>query len=510
MMSRTERIEQLQSEEFDVVVIGGGITGAGILLKCVEQGWKTALVERNDYASGTSCRSAKMIHGGLRYLEYMQIKLVKEALEERENLLTRYSHLVRPLPFVLPVYKSAFEKVKLKIGLSGYDALSGSSSLPGHESLSTSDMKRHYPMLKSKGLKGGFKYYDALTNDARLTNDVIMEANYKGATALNYISVESFRDRVLQCEDILTGEQLSIRTKMVVSATGIFTDRFLKDLNTDHHPVMKPSKGVHLILDGSRFPKRDVLLIPTTDKRFLWICPWVDGLVLVGATDTPFNGELQEPGVTKDDVDYIISNCNRYLQGFQLKPSDILSSFSGLRPLLDEDGEEDTTKVSRDYKIWWQERDLLTIAGGKLTSFLSMADSVVRRIKPDRKMVSSSNEPSNSKAGPITDSPGLDGDWARLFEEALQAPDADNPAWNSILTVVTFFIKHQQVEKLSDVLTRRLALTYRMGTYPESFVQRIAAAMQEELNWTDDVKKARIDDYKRHWESLHDHLKTAG
>ena len=230
-------------------------------------------------------------------------------------------------------------------------------------------------MLKKEGLKGGFYYYDALTNDARLTNEVIMDACDLGGIAINYLAATAFQKEEgaissITVKDQISGNEFQVNSQYFISAAGVWTDEILNYLEDQKAPMMLPGKGIHLVVDGARFPKKDVLIIPCTDKRFLWICPWVDGLVIIGATDTPYRGALREPGATKEDVNYILSNVNQHLQGFELTEKDILSVYSGLRPLIDEEGADNSAKVSRDYKIWWEKENLLMIAGGKFTSFL--------------------------------------------------------------------------------------------------------------------------------------------
>ncbi|MCP4123264.1 MAG: glycerol-3-phosphate dehydrogenase/oxidase [Bacteroidetes bacterium] len=493
-MYRKDKIQNASNETFDVAIIGGGITGAGIFLRCCEQGLKTILVDQSDFAAGTSSRSAKMIHGGLRYLEHFQVKLVKEALTEREHLLNNYPHLVRPLPFLMPIYGSAFDLMKMKVGLTGYDALAGSSKLPKHKSFGKREILKKYPMLRGKGLKGGIYYYDALTNDALLTNEVIMQACNLGGVALNYMDVEEIdisdtTVETLSCRDGLSGEEVKVSAKHFISAAGIWTDEVVAKAGAERESIMKPSKGIHLVLDGERFPPEDVLIIPTSDDRFLWICPWLEGLVLIGTTDTAFEGDLGEPGCTDHDIDYILSNINNYLDGIQLTREDILSAFSGLRPLLNEEGAENTSKMSRDYKIWWKNENLLVIAGGKLTSFLSMADKVVEKLAERSDKLFDIQPPETKIA-------------ADSLKEYL-----DKEGSTDLETRIRFFVTHQHAEKIEDVLTRRLIASYRMRALDNDLVKSVADVMAEELNWSDETKSSRIEDYRKHWEHMHPHIK---
>jgi glycerol-3-phosphate dehydrogenase len=500
-MTRRDKISQAGSSKYDVVVIGGGITGAGIFLKCCRQGLNTLLVDRDDFAAGTSSRSAKMIHGGLRYLQYLQVNLVREALEERNFLLEHYAHLVKPLPFLMPVYDSQFARMKIKVGLAGYDALAGSSKLPRHRSLTSDEVRKTYPMLREKGLKGGFYYYDAITNDARLTNEVIMQGCQAGGTAINYVTA-SFPSGTsgslmeLDCHDELNDVSFSVRADHYISAAGIWSDEFLRGNGKagSAGSIMKPSKGVHIVVDGAPFPKEDVLLVPCEDKRFIWICPWENGLVIIGATDTAFSGDLREPGTTKADIRYLLDNANRYLRNVTLTEDDILSMFSGLRPLLNEEGESDTVKMSRDYKVWWEKDNLLAIAGGKLTSFLSMADHVLEKLLKKQGSVRITGHPAGESAVAAIE--------VIRQQEAGAGEPLPGFEQHDVAEVI-YFVRKQHAEKISDVLTRRLSLSYGLKDYDEALISAVAGIMQRELGWSDAVLAQRLADYRRHWETLH-------
>jgi glycerol-3-phosphate dehydrogenase len=510
-MSRFQNIEKAKNEHFDVIIIGGGITGAGIYLRSCENGLKALLIDSADFASGTSSRSAKMIHGGLRYLQYMQIQLVKEALIERERLLRMYPHLVKPLPFVMPVYHSNFGLVKMKIGLTGYDQLANSSILPKHHGLSKNEMIQQYPLYKKEGLKGGYYYYDAITDDARLTNEVIMEADELGGTAINYLSAQSIEIKEgkinsILVNDELSGEKFTIKADHYISAAGIWTDDILEKVEHQKEKMMLPAKGIHLVMDGAHFPKTTALLIPCDDKRMLWICPWMDGLVIIGTTDTPYHGNLREPGATNQDVQYILTNLNNSLSGKQFSEVDILSIFSGLRPLIDEKNENDTVKVSRDYKIWWEKENLLMIAGGKFTSFLSMADNLLKELatRKEFNIQKRSNEQAPKSINKLTDKWGVHASKIEeIFNENSTNLDILLEGLNYQIADIIFYIRYQNAQKLSDVLTRRMTLTYRMKTINESIVEKVAAVMQKELDWTEAKKAQRIMDYTDHWKTLH-------
>ena len=346
-------------------------------------------------------------------------------------------------------------------------------------------------MLRKRGLKGGFYYYDAITNDARLTNEVIMHGCRNGGLALNYVHARINRNEDgsvshLDCRDELSGETFQVKADQYVSAAGPWTDDVLAQKGA---AIMKPSKGVHIVVDGRRFPAKDVLLIPCTDDRFIWICPWENGLVIIGATDTPFDGTADNVGVSRDDIDYLISNCNNYLEGFQLTEEDILSAYSGLRPLLNDDEEEDTVKVSRDYKVWREGSNLLVIAGGKLTSFFSMADTVMKELGGSKQEIDTMPEDS----------------------EIIDAIKKEHAANTELLTdrypftraLVIYFTRHQHARCIGDVLTRRLSLTYGMKTIDEDLVRKVGEAMATELNWSPDDLQDQLHNFREEWGELH-------
>jgi glycerol-3-phosphate dehydrogenase len=376
--------------------------------------------------------------------------------------------------------------------------------------LSKKAISTQYPMLKNEGLKGGFYYYDALTNDARLTNEVIMEACALGGVAINYLAAKAFHkqgDKIssITVKDAISGDEFQVNSDFFISAAGVWTDEILHHLDQQKAPMMLPGKGIHLVVDGARFPEKDVLLIPCTDKRFIWICPWVDGLVIIGATDTPYHGALREPGATQEDIDYVLHNVNQHLQGFQLTEQEILSVFSGLRPLIDEQGAENSTKVSRDYKIWWERANLLMIAGGKFTSFLSMADHLLDQLSSKVKL----NEAKEFQLPRIDKNNYLSNKWGNsaMKVKAILDENPDNHAFlveglDYQLADFIFYIRYQHAQKLSDILTRRMSITYRLKTVDEAWLKPLAKIMQQELGWTETQMGNAIQEYKVHWETL--------
>ncbi len=514
-MARQHNIQRATSEYFDVVVIGGGITGAGIALTAAKKGWKTLIIDKHDFAFGTSSRSAKMIHGGLRYLEQMQIKLVKEALHEREHLLKEYPHLVKPQPFFMPIYKSRLSKIKLGIGLSGYDYLSGESSMPKHADIDLEEIRQRFPQLKIDNLIGGFVYYDAKTNDARLTNDIIQEATDLGAVAVNYFELIEFKKKDNKISSIICRDKISnftqqIKSKIFISATGVWTDELLQTFDKQKETkYMMPSKGVHLILSAEHFPKDCVLLLPTSngDGRMIWCMPWDDNLNIVGTTDTDYSEGHETIPILENEVSYILDSVNAQLKDKTLTEADVLSVFAGLRPLLNDKNDHKKSKDrSRDYQIWWNNDNMLTISGGKLTSFLSMAEKVmdaitekhsIYTIDNDEIIIQSIIDNFKHKYG-IKNATSI----ANIARDNITLTEPFEN-YNYCLAEIYFFIRHQYAQKIDDILTRRTLITYQMKTFDETFVQTIAKIMAKELNWTEEQTTIEIKTYHHAWELMH-------
>lgn len=516
-MNRQQNIVRATSELFDVVIIGGGITGAGIAINATKRGWKTLIIDKNDFASGTSSRSAKMIHGGLRYLQQLQISLVKEALHERGHLLKEYPHLVKPQPFFMPIYKSRLSKLKLGIGLSGYDYLSGNSSMPKHAEIDLEEIKLRFPQLKNDSMVGGFIYYDAQTNDARLTNEVIQEATDLGAIALNYFECLSFNEKEnsiknIICKDNIEDKTYTINAKIFISATGIWTDETIRKYNAkDEKRYMAPSKGTHLIISSIHLPKNAVMLFPTAngDGRFIWCMPWEDNLNVVGTTDTDYAGDINKMLVEQDEVTYILNSVNAQLKDKQITEDDILSVYAGLRPLINDDDEtKKSNKRSRDYQIWWNNENMLTISGGKLTSFLSMADSVLKTIEEKYSIKAIKNDEVKivSLIDQYKERYGIKN--ATLIANIIQEKQDKNlnlvfENYPYTIAEFIFFIRYQAALKLDDLLTRRTLISYQMKNYDEVVVDSIVKVLAQELDLNEAQIKQEKENYYQAWLLMH-------
>ncbi|MBK9792470.1 MAG: glycerol-3-phosphate dehydrogenase/oxidase [Sphingobacteriales bacterium] len=514
-MSRQHNIQRAVTELFDVVVIGGGITGAGIALTAARKGWKTLIIDKHDFAFGTSSRSAKMIHGGLRYLQNLQIKLVKEALHEREHLLKEYPHLVKPQPFFMPIYKSRLSKIKLGIGLSGYDYLTGESSMPKHTEIDLEEVKQRFPQLKTDAMVGGFVYYDAKTNDARLTNEVIQEACDLGAIALNYFELTTLQKgnnkiKSITCEDKIAEKSFTIKSKVFIAATGIWTDEILRKFDSnDTKKYMMPSKGVHLIVSANHFPKDCVMLLPTAngDGRMIWCMPWDDNLNVIGTTDTDYNEGNDEIFILENEVKYILDSVNAQLKEKKLTEDDILSVYAGIRPLLnDNDENKKSNQRSRDYQIWWNNDNMLTISGGKLTSFLSMAENCIKTIEEKHAIQSTDNDEIiiNTLIDNFKHRYGVKNATliANIAQEELELTQQFT-GYEYCPAEIIFFIRYQNGQKLDDILTRRTLISYQMKDFDEDLVKTVSEIMAKELNWSAEQITDEINLYRHSWKLMH-------
>ena len=377
---RDQQIERLRTEQFDLLVIGGGITGAGIALDAATRGLKVALVEKSDFASGTSSRSTKLIHGGLRYLAQFHFRLTREALSERSVLQKLAPHLVEPIPFLFPIYHKRLEVWRVNTGLWLYDLMAGLRRTKLHRRLSRQDTLARMPQLNPEGLRASFVYYDSRTDDARLVVEVLKAAVANGAAIANYLMA----DRILTKEgratgvaarDVLGEATFDIRAHKVVVAAGVWLDHVLDGGEPTGRRRVRPAKGVHLVVPRERLGGDLAVVFPTPDDRLMFVIPW-QGATLIGTTDTDYTGPLDEPRADRADVDYILKVVNSTFPGVELSDADVISLQAGLRPLVDNGGDE-TAKVSREDRVFENPDGSIAIAGGKLTTYRQMGRKVV-------------------------------------------------------------------------------------------------------------------------------------
>jgi glycerol-3-phosphate dehydrogenase len=384
-MNRDEMVNRVRDRKkpWDIVVIGGGATGAGIAVDAATRGYDVLLLEREDFGKGTSSRATKLVHGGVRYLEQGNLSLVMEALKERGRLLQNAPHIVRNLRFIVPNY-SWWEAPFYGIGMKVYDLLAGKYSFGSSKTLSLEETLELLPTIRQDGLRGGVMYHDGQFDDTRLLIHLMMTAAEHGATLLNYAGVvELTKDdngfvRGVIALDGESGERYTVEARSVVNATGIFTDETRRLAEPTAEPMMVPSQGIHLVFDRSFLTGDTALLVPHTDDgRVLFAVPWHDR-TLVGTTDTPIETISYEPLPFEEEIEFVLETAGRYLSH---KPTreDILSVFVGIRPLAKAAGAGDgkTSSISRDYTIHIDHTGLLTIAGGKWTTYRHMAEDCV-------------------------------------------------------------------------------------------------------------------------------------
>lgn len=384
-LDRSKLTDRLAQETFDVVIIGGGITGAGIALDAVSRGLRTALVEMQDFASGTSSRSTKLVHGGLRYLKQFEIKEVAELGKERAIVYENGPHVTIPERMLLPFHKGGtFGSFSTSIGLQVYDFLAGVKKSERRTMLNVEQTLKQAPLVKKEGLLGSGMYVEYRTDDARLTIEVMKAAAEKGAVLLNYAKAEGFtydgQNKIsgVQLHDTISGQHLTVQAKKVINAAGPWVDEVknMDGRSAGKHLIL--SKGIHLVFDQSVFPLHQAIYFDTPDGRMIFAIPR-EGKAYIGTTDTFYEGDPKEMRITEEDRDYILDAIKFMFPEVQVTAEDIESSWAGVRPLVHEEGKS-PSEISRKDEIWESEKGLITIAGGKLTGYRKMAETVVNKV----------------------------------------------------------------------------------------------------------------------------------
>jgi len=382
-MDRHDMLNRIDStDRFDVAIVGGGATGLGVAIDAAARGYRTVLLEMSDFAKATSSRSTKLVHGGVRYLEQGNLSLVLEALQERGLLRQNAPHLVRDLTFMVPTY-SWWEKPYYGIGLKLYDMLAGSQSFGRSEILSRADALSRVPTIDPEKLGGGILYHDGQFDDARLAINMAQTATEQGAALVNYVKVEALTKENgtvngVVAHDLENDDEYQIEADVVINATGIFSDDIRQMDDPDAPSRMRPSQGIHVVLDRSYLPGESGLMVPKTDDgRVLFALPWND-VVIAGTTDTPVDAPRLEPRPMDDEIDFVLEHLQQYLNRSPTR-DDLLSVFAGIRPLVSTSDSGDTSDISRHHEISVSRDGLLTIAGGKWTTYRNMAEETVDR-----------------------------------------------------------------------------------------------------------------------------------
>jgi glycerol-3-phosphate dehydrogenase len=522
LRTRAANLARMQGGVFDIAVIGGGITGAGVALDAATRGLSVALVEKRDFASGTSSRSSKLIHGGLRYLENFHFGLVRESLHERAVLSKMAPHLSKPLSFLVPVYSTndrsplGASKLKLSIGLWLYDFLAGSQNIESHRWLTTDEAVRLAPAIERDGLRGAFIYYDCLTDDARLVIEVIKAAAARGALVANYAAARglAMNDGVtsLQIEDTLTGRSFDLRATIVVNAAGVWSDEVSRLSDASAYRKLRPSKGIHIVMPSERFQNQTAALIPSLgEDRFLFVIPW-QGRTIVGTTDTDYTGDLDEPRAEASEVDRVVRSAARAFPSAKLSSEDVISTFAGLRPLGFRAGIGRPQDASRKEEIFENASGLITIIGGKLTTWRRMAERVidlaVRRLErldgvPRPEAHRSSTEHVQLAGGPIAHTSaeaseavrdfGLPvttveyliesygGNYRVLLEITRESEELKSTLIEGLPHIeaeVIYAARHEMTATVEDFLSRRTRLELLARDHGRSCAERVASLLK--------------------------------
>ncbi|WP_413291949.1 glycerol-3-phosphate dehydrogenase/oxidase [Bdellovibrio sp. HCB185ZH] len=382
-VNRIQNLSKMKSQEFDLIIIGGGINGAGVARDACARGMSVALVETRDFASGTSSRSSKMVHGGIRYLENMDFKLVYEALNERNKLFEMAPHLVHPLRFMLPLYKeSRVGMFKMGLGMWLYDILALFQSPEMHERLDSKESMERMTALRETDLLGSYVYSDGYMDDDRLVYETLRSANEMGMVAANYVSATGAefgadgKISSVHCEDQLSKEKFTIRGRHVISSVGPWTDQLGDKLFKDWKKILRPTKGIHLTLPQHRLPLTSAVVMGAEKgDRIVFGIPRHD-MIIIGTTDTDFKESPENVGVTPEDVKYLLDITSHYFPGANLTPHDVISSYAGVRPLVN-DGSSTEGKTSREHTIIDDPRGVTFVAGGKYTTYRLMCQQTV-------------------------------------------------------------------------------------------------------------------------------------
>ncbi|MCI2943713.1 MULTISPECIES: glycerol-3-phosphate dehydrogenase/oxidase [Staphylococcus] len=516
--------KNLQNEEYDVVIIGGGITGAGIALDASQRGMKVALVEMQDFAQGTSSRSTKLVHGGLRYLKQAQIKVVAETGKERAIVYENGPHVTTPEWMLLPMHKGGtFGKFTTNLGLTAYDRLAGVKKYERKKMLSKKQTLNKEPLVKKDGLKGGGYYVEYRTDDARLTIEVMKRAEENGAEILNHTKSTDFiydsksKVRGIEVQDQLTGEMYEINAKKVINAAGPWVDEVRKKDYTRNNKQLRLTKGVHVVIDQSKFPLRQAVYFDTEkDGRMIFAIPR-EGKAYVGTTDTFYDNDKTKPLTTQEDRDYLIDAINYMFPDVNVKDEDIESTWAGVRPLILEDG-KDPSEISRKDEIWEGKSGLLTIAGGKLTGYRHMAleivDLLAKRLKQEYKLTFAECKTKHTpiSGGDVGGSAnfesfverkveegkaiGLQADVAKrlaskygsnvdkLFNIAQIAQDKDLNLSLELYVELVYSVQNEMVFKPTDFLIRRSGKLYFNINEVKQYKDAVVEELAKLLNYT--------------------------
>jgi glycerol-3-phosphate dehydrogenase len=530
--TRHENLEKMREREFDLIVIGGGVTGAAIARDATTRGFKVALLEKGDFASGTSSRSSKLVHGGLRYLKHAKFGLVFGALRERWTLRRNAPRLVKPLTFLIPVYEdSGTGKLQLSLGLWLYDVLALFRTEKIHAWLGPGEVKSRQPMIRRSGLAGGGVYYDCMTDDALLVLAIIKDSWARGALVANHTKVVGFqKDRGkivgVNVVDLISGAPFNVHGKVVVNATGPWSDTLRKLDDPSSESKLRPAKGAHLLLPRELIEGDDAVVIESRrDGRSLFVIPW-ENFWLVGTTDTDFNGDLDRVTASKEDVAYILESFRGSFPDCKVNSGDVISTYAAVRPLAGELGisEDD---VSRDQLIFESGSGLVSIIGGKLTTHRSMGEALVNYVsaKLARESATYAVHGCGTQQLPLDyDQSGLTQEIDRLTREggvesvvASHLVEAYGPEATKVLEIAReggelssrisvgapyllaearYAARYQMAVKLADFIFRRTKLALCLKDHGRSVARKIGIEMAKELAWSPQTLERELLDFE--------------
>jgi glycerol-3-phosphate dehydrogenase len=522
-MDRTRTLGELETGTYDLLVIGGGITGAGVAREASLRGFRVALVEAHDFASGTSSRSTKLIHGGLRYLKQFAFKLVAEAVQERQVLLRMAPHLVKATPFLFPVYRGDPDSLfALRIGLLVYDLFARLQPSVPHRILTPRAVLERQPGLRTYDLVGGALYTDSETDDARLTLEVLESASRHGAAVANYLQVEEFVRQAgghlagARVRDTLTGQRLEVRARRILAAAGPWADKIRRLDDPSAAPILRLTKGVHLTVAHERLPLRVAVVMRSRDqeRRMMFAIPR-GSYTYLGTTDTDFEGDPGSATAEWRDVNYILDAANGWFPGANLSDFDVVSTWVGLRPLIRPPRQASPSAVSRDYKLFHSASGLVTVGGGKLTAFRAMADHILDDLLPG------SGGPGQRSAS-IAPLPGADGplpgpdDWSELAARTHTTADrlrewcgvygsnlsqvvarlpsdvSGNPGLDWHRAMTRYAVEHEMAQRLEDVYRRRTELMLFSSDNGRSWLEPLSNEMAALLGWSAERRAAEV------------------
>ena len=537
MIGRSEALAAFQADRFDVIVIGGGITGAGVALDAASRGYSVALVEARDFAAGTSSRSSKLVHGGLRYLQNFDLGLVREALLERALMVNLAPHLVTPLPLLVPFFEGKRPDRKMGVGLNMYDVMAterrrrrGGDDQPEewsperHRTIGPDEVREMLPALAAREPTSAYLFYDCQTDDVRLVLTVLGEAERFGAVIANRAEVvelleEDGRASGVLVEDRASGGQFELRGDNVVNATGVWADRIRPDelYEAEEVPVIRPSRGTHITLSAEKVPLVAGAIVPAGEGRSIFALPWL-GRTLIGTTDRDYEGPLDHIEPSGDDIDYLLDATNEFF-GLSLTPGDVTGAYAGVRPLITSADSKKSVDISRKAELYETRSGLVTITGGKLTTWRRMAKMAVDRIvlREGREAQCRTNEIPLGLAADLDEMPQVDGvdeesrallahRYGYAMHGVLEMAAADPslarrivPDMPDLLAEAPFAVRNEQAASVADVLLRRTRLgllAARDLTGPDGGAARaVAEAMGRELGWEPDRVERELENW---------------